>query len=246
MIENLLLFILGIVVGFLGSFFGIGGGVVLVPCLIFFYNLPANLAVGTSLAIIFLSSAFGVSLQSKSKGINFKIGLLLSIATIPSAFIATYFLKFISVEILKYFISFILIIISFVLFFKKNKEIENQNHKSNYIISFLLSSVIGIVATLSGIGGGIFQVPQMTYLLNLPIVVAISTSQFIIMITSFTATLSNLYFGNINHQIILQIFFGSIFGNLIAIKVLKFTQPQSLKKLFAIFILISIILLNLK
>ena len=67
MYNNLLLFILGVAVGFVGTFLGIGGGIIIVPVLILLYNLPPNIVVGTSLLIILLSSIVGVALQIKSK-----------------------------------------------------------------------------------------------------------------------------------------------------------------------------------
>ncbi len=56
----LLLIMVGIVTGFLSGMFGVGGGVVIVPALVLFSEMPIRRAVGTSLLVIVLVSLSGV------------------------------------------------------------------------------------------------------------------------------------------------------------------------------------------
>jgi uncharacterized membrane protein YfcA len=51
----------GLVTGFLSSFFGIGGGTVVVPVLIRFFAMPAHVVSATSHVIILFSTPFGVA-----------------------------------------------------------------------------------------------------------------------------------------------------------------------------------------
>lgn len=51
----------GIAIGFLSGMFGVGGGFVIVPALVFFSSMPIHRAVATSLLVIFLVSAAGVT-----------------------------------------------------------------------------------------------------------------------------------------------------------------------------------------
>jgi uncharacterized membrane protein YfcA len=51
----------GLVTGFLSSFFGIGGGTVVVPVLLRFFAMPAHIVSATSHTIILLSAPFGVA-----------------------------------------------------------------------------------------------------------------------------------------------------------------------------------------
>ncbi len=54
----------GILVGILSGFFGIGGGVILLPILVLVVGLTPHLAVGTSLGAILLCSAVGCALYA--------------------------------------------------------------------------------------------------------------------------------------------------------------------------------------
>ena len=164
MYNNLLLFILGVAVGFVGTFLGIGGGIIIVPVLILLYNLPPNIVVGTSLLIILLSSIVGVALQIKSKNYNLKVAITLSIASMPGALIGAYLVKIIYLPFLKYIISATLLSISIYIFKKSdNKIVENEIHQTKLNFAIAISFLIGIISTIVGIGGGIFQIPQMIY-----------------------------------------------------------------------------------
>jgi len=54
-----LLFMLGIGIGFLAGFLGVGGGFALVPAFIYLLGLPTSVAVGSSLLCCIISGAYG-------------------------------------------------------------------------------------------------------------------------------------------------------------------------------------------
>jgi uncharacterized membrane protein YfcA len=51
-VINIGLLVLGLIAGVLAGMFGIGGGIVIVPALIYFFNLSDKAALGTSLAAL--------------------------------------------------------------------------------------------------------------------------------------------------------------------------------------------------
>jgi uncharacterized membrane protein YfcA len=58
-LDYKIIFLEGVLVGFLTGLAGIGGGFLIVPILVNFMQLPIQLAVGTSLVIISINSVFG-------------------------------------------------------------------------------------------------------------------------------------------------------------------------------------------
>ena len=56
-VNALLIIALGGVVGILAGMFGVGGGFLLVPAMIYILGMPARVVIGTSLAIILVISA---------------------------------------------------------------------------------------------------------------------------------------------------------------------------------------------
>ena len=90
MIENLdqnqIIFILAamaasaVIVGFMAGFFGIGGGLIMVPVLFYLYNFVGieqkfvmHLALGTSFSIIIPNSIISTMTHMKFKAVDFSI-----------------------------------------------------------------------------------------------------------------------------------------------------------------------------
>lgn len=77
MSANILLFIgMGASVGFLSGMFGVGGGFLMTPLLIF-VGIPSAVAVGTEAAQIVASSVSGALAQWRRNNIDFKMGTIL-------------------------------------------------------------------------------------------------------------------------------------------------------------------------
>jgi uncharacterized membrane protein YfcA len=75
----------GLLTGLLTGFFGVGGGFVIVPALILLLGLPITLAVGTSLAIIALTSASALAAHLASGRIDWGIATAFAAAAIAGA-----------------------------------------------------------------------------------------------------------------------------------------------------------------
>jgi uncharacterized membrane protein YfcA len=78
------LFVQGFGIGVLTGLVGVGGGFLIVPALVLFGGLGMHLAVGTSIVIIFLNSAFGFArfystLSAEGAAVNWKTVLLFGI-----------------------------------------------------------------------------------------------------------------------------------------------------------------------
>jgi uncharacterized membrane protein YfcA len=76
-----LLFCLGIVSGGIGALVGIGGGVVLVPTLLFAFHTDIHTAVATSLLSVVATSAAAGSVYVASGTANLRLGMTLEVAT---------------------------------------------------------------------------------------------------------------------------------------------------------------------
>ncbi len=94
---------LGLVAGFIGSLFGIGGGLIMVPCFIYILKLPYPAAVATSLVVIIgvsLSSSIN-NLKSTDSLIDFPIAIACLIGAIISAWIGAHYLKIVPPQYLQ-------------------------------------------------------------------------------------------------------------------------------------------------
>ena len=84
--------VLGVVAGFLGGLFGVGGGILIVPALVLFMHMDQRLAHGTSLAAVLpiaVASLIGYTLEDK---VDWPVGVLLAIGAVGGAVIGTHIL----------------------------------------------------------------------------------------------------------------------------------------------------------
>jgi len=79
-ISIVLLVFMGLAVGMLSGFVGVGGGYLMTPALIIL-GLPANIAVGTSMAWLVGNSIIGTLRHYQLGNIDMKLGLLIMIGT---------------------------------------------------------------------------------------------------------------------------------------------------------------------
>ena len=88
-VNMLVLLGMGAAVGFLSGMFGVGGGFLITPLLIF-YNIPPAVAVATGANQIVASSVSGVLSHLKRGGVDFKLGTVLLIGGIAGSSLGVY------------------------------------------------------------------------------------------------------------------------------------------------------------
>lgn len=76
-----ILLLIGLSAGFLSGFVGVGGGIIIVPALIFILGMSHFEALGTSLFVLLLPvGILAVNNYWKAGNINWKFGLVISVA----------------------------------------------------------------------------------------------------------------------------------------------------------------------
>ncbi|MHA1989742.1 MAG: sulfite exporter TauE/SafE family protein [Candidatus Hodarchaeales archaeon] len=83
----LILIITGFFIGILSAMVGIGGGLVTVPILIFFFNQTPDVATAISTVVIIFTSSTGAFTYYRQKRIDLRTGGFFALIVIPSAFI---------------------------------------------------------------------------------------------------------------------------------------------------------------
>lgn len=172
---------IGIVAGLLAGLLGVGGGIIIIPALVFIFSLYAvvpsdslmQYVVGTSLAAIIATTLFSLYMQyhrgTVSWSVFFKLVPGIVIGTIAGALLATV----LNTHILKISFGLFMMIVSAQTFFgisaQKGRELPGWINRS------VASLVIGIVSGLLGISGGALTIPYLTYF-NVPIRQAMAAS----------------------------------------------------------------------
>ena len=119
----LIVIIIGIAAGILGGLVGVGGGLVIVPGLVFFLGMSQHSAQGTSLGLIMLPvGILGVLHYYKQGHVDFKIVALLAIGFLAGSYFGSKIaLSLPQDTIKKVFAIFMIVIAIKMLFFEKPK-----------------------------------------------------------------------------------------------------------------------------
>jgi uncharacterized membrane protein YfcA len=103
----------------------------------------------------------------------------------------------------------------------------------NLVFTMIFAGVAGLSAGLLGIGGGIVNVPMLTFS-GLPIHLAVATSSFLIIFNAITGTVSHGLLGNIDYTHVALIVPGVIIGAQLGAAASKRFKPKKLNLILAI------------
>ncbi len=126
-VQTILIIILvGIAAGVLSGLVGVGGGIIIVPALVYFLAFSQKTAQGTSLAMIMLPvGIFGVMQYYKQGHVDFKVVGILAIGFLAGSFFGSKMALSISQETLKKVFAVLMIIIAVkMLFLDKPQKTE--------------------------------------------------------------------------------------------------------------------------
>lgn len=87
--------------GFAFGILGVGGGFLYVPLLVLMFNFPLQIAIGTSLMIVFCNAVPGITGKLLAVRFDFLIGVSVALGAIAGSKIGTYINKKISTKIIK-------------------------------------------------------------------------------------------------------------------------------------------------
>lgn len=133
-VQTILIIILvGIAAGILSGLVGVGGGIIIVPALVYFIGFSQKTAQGTSLALIMLPvGIFGVIQYYKQGYVDYKIVGILAIGFLAGSFFGSKLALIISQETLKKVFAILMIIIAIkMLFFDKPKKAADETTLQN-------------------------------------------------------------------------------------------------------------------
>src|SRR5664280_1579115 len=203
---------IAVVVGMLGSMLGVGGGILLVPLLTLFLDVPIKTAIGTSLVCVVVTSSASQIVYVARGFTNSRLGMTLEVATTLGALAGGITAILVSGRAIFGIFAAVLV---YVLISMERKPAPprpaapgsalagsftdpDTGDEVTYGVGHLpaglaFSFVAGNVSGLLGVGGGAIKVPVMNLLMGMPLRAAIATSNLMIGVTAATGAL--IFFG---------------------------------------------------
>jgi uncharacterized protein len=170
----------GAIAGILAGLLGIGGGLVIVPMLVYVFalnNIPAeltmHLALATSMASIMFTSVSSFMAHHRRGAVHWDVVRRIVAGILIGTFLGSCFAAAMSTNFLKVFFVIFLYVVAVQLLL--NKKPKGGRELPRKLGMFGVGNGIGVVSSLVGIGGGSLSVPFMLWC-NIPVHHAIGTS----------------------------------------------------------------------
>ena len=119
--DILALVIIGLAAGILSGMFGVGGGIIIVPALVFFLGMTQHQAQGTSLGLMLLPIGFLAAWNYYNTGnLNIKYGLIIAATFVAGGYFGSKLSLGIDQIILKRIFGILMIVVAIkMIFFPK-------------------------------------------------------------------------------------------------------------------------------
>ena len=257
-------------IGVLSGIFGIGGGFLMTPLLIFL-GIPATYAVANVANTILGISVSGATTHWYKKTLDYKMGFMIVIGGLLGAIVGMQIFNYLrelgninTIIALAYV--YLLAIIGTLIFVEGVKEVSALKKKvlikkklhthywihglpfrirfsksklyESALTPIVLGFIVGLFASIMGIGGAFIMVPAMIYLIGMPTKLIPGTSLFVtIFITGFVVIAHAIQFKSIDLVLVSFLLFGSIIGLHVGLKISEKLNASEYKALLAILLI---------
>ncbi|TGL57076.1 sulfite exporter TauE/SafE family protein [Leptospira ognonensis] len=179
---------IGIIIGFVMGLTGSGGALISIPLFILNFEMTLKEATSFSLVAVALSAFFNLLTQWE------EVDLKLALWIIPFSIISSFLFIPVKVLLSEWIIFILLFVVSLfglisVWWPNKNKNDSRIRKENIPILGSMLGVALGILTTLTGLGGGVLMMPALISFFQFPHEKAVATSLLPIFVTSVAAFL---------------------------------------------------------
>lgn len=266
MIQLLASCLIGLGTGLMAGTFGVGGGIVATPLLKVFMGFSAQVAIGTTLALILPTSLTGAINYYRQNLIDYKLALKLALPSVLAATGGAALTGSVSAKQLMLSFSGLIILAALDLLFgysdglkarraKKAVSLTNESSQaesesrsdsssdSEIYISPTLSRALpvgllaGFLSGFFGVGGGFIMIPIFLALFNMPLKMALGTSLLTVSLISIPGIITHAWLGHVRFDTVAMLVCGAVPGSYLGSKIAIMVKDKLLKKGFGLLML---------
>jgi uncharacterized membrane protein YfcA len=247
-LDLLLFFALGLVLGWLGGLFGIGGGIIAISILGVFFGLDQQHAQGTSLVMVVPTVLIGLYQYWRRGGMDWRIVTTMAL----TAGLATYLFARIAVALpsaplRRGFVIFLLVL---AVYYAWRTYADSRRTRAPIALPWPWTGVVGLVGgAMSGlftVGGAVFATPALTLAFGLPQTVAQGVGLALVVPGLLIGLVVYGAAGDIHWPIGLALAAGSIITVSFGVALAHRLSESALKLSFSALLLVTAVLLWLR
>jgi uncharacterized membrane protein YfcA len=260
----MLLFLISIGAGVLGSLLGLGGGIIVIPTLTLLFGIDIRYAIGASIVSVIATSSGAAAAYVRGRMTNMRVAMVLEIATTLGALSGAFLAGRLGGRWLYIIFGLVMGYSSLMMFRKRNARVDEEVTKPSPWADYLrlhssyydeslqreipyhvvstriglgMMYIAGLISGLLGIGSGALKVPAMDLAMHLPIKVSTATSNFMIGVTA--AASAGVYFmrGDIDPFVAAPVATGVLIGATAGSRLLGKLQNSTIRVVFVVILL---------
>lgn len=237
---------LGFVAGTYGTLVGIGGGLLVVPVLIFAHYPPKD-AAGTSMVVVLANAASGSVSYLRQGRVHLRVAIVFALAGIPGALLGGLVDQYVPRRLFSLLFGLLLAMVAVRIFVTRGTGTNGNGMSAKTAsaspfsapVAAIVGFLAGFVASVFGVGGGLIFVPTMVYVFGFLPHVATATSTFIIALTAIFGTASHAYYHDIRWGPAVAIAGGAIVGAQVGARMAPRVHHSQLLRLFSIAVFLA-------
>jgi len=237
--------------GFVGALIGVsglGGGVALLPILIYGLGVPPIIAVGSAAAFNALTKVLASWIHWRNRTVNWPLVLALSAGSLPGTLLGVLLLGHLRAvygsevnTLLRTIIGVLLVCIpAFLLFqrqFEKFFAIQKRPPQEIYPTIGAIGLIAGFLVGVSSVGSGsVIMALLLMFVQCTPVVLVASDITHAVALTGLTGLLDR-HLGTVDLSLVLPLLIGSIPGSLLGVKLSTALPAQSLRVVLSLILM---------
>ncbi|MDY0300690.1 MAG: sulfite exporter TauE/SafE family protein [Trichlorobacter sp.] len=252
------IFIMAIFAGITGSILGLGGGIIIVPALTLIFDIPVRTAVAASTVSIIATSTGAAVAYLNERLTNTRVAIWLEMGTSLGAVCGALIAAWLNQRFLFLLFGLLLSYAGYNMFRHRQEELPSGvtadalseklqlsgsyydrmlAKKVDYQVTGTLTGLVlmffsGIVASILGIGAGLFKVPAMDQVMRIPFKVSSATSNFMIGVTAVSGAVVYFARGDVDPLVTGPVILGVLVGAMIGAKLMVRLKSSTIRKFF--------------
>lgn len=264
LVFTLLIALISVSAGLLGSLVGVGGGIIAVPALTLLMGVDIRSAIAASIVAVIATSSGAASGYVRQRLTNLRLAMLLETATAAGALCGAFLAAAVSGRWLYLLFGLVLVYTAWSMsrkpphasralpadpwadrlklhtsYFDKalNREIAYRVSRTKWGLA--VSYAAGVLSGLLGIGGGVLKVPVMNLAMGIPLKVCTATSNFMIGVTAATGAAVYFTRGDVQPFIAAPVAVGVLLGAKLGSRLLGRLHSRWIRLAFVVVLLVS-------
>ncbi len=239
------LFILGLTGGFFSGLLGIGGGIIMIPLLLYIppllglTALNMKMVAGITMVQSLAGSLSAWLIHRRNRFVHRSLVLVMGSSSLAGALIGSVWSKHLSGNTMLGIFAGLALLASALLFFpvqNDDEEIELTDVHFSKTLAVLIGLIVGLLGGIIGQGGAFLLIPLMLYILRIPTRIALGSSVAISFLSALAGFFGKWGTEQIPFLLAIVLASGAVLGAQAGGKVSKLVQTTTLRAILAVLI----------